>query len=95
MFDGRVYAIDVSASPNGLFRVLVEQAPDRPPWPKEPFVRLGAKVRGWVQMDTVSVGFELWRQLNDFPLQWTRPQREPTRAGEPQPQATGNSSAAK
>jgi len=73
MFDGRVRAIDLSASDNGLFRLLVEPAPDRAPWPREPFVRLGAKVRGWVLMDTVSVGFELWRQLNDFPLQFERP----------------------
>lgn len=72
MFDGRVRAIDLSASDNGLFRILVEQAPDRGPWPREPFVRLGAKVRGWVLMNTVSAGYELWRQLNDFPLQWDR-----------------------
>jgi multidrug efflux pump subunit AcrA (membrane-fusion protein) len=73
MFDGRVRAIDLSASANGLFRILVEPAPDRSPWPREPYVRLGAKVRGWVLMDTVSAGFELWRQLNDFPLQFDRP----------------------
>jgi len=74
MFDGRVRAIDVSASDNGQFRILVEPAPDRAPWPREPFVRLGAKVQGWVLMNTVSAGFELWRQLNDFPLQWDRPE---------------------
>jgi len=73
MFDGRVFAIDVNASANGLFRVLVEEAPDRPAWPREPYVRLGAKVRGWIMMDTVTVGFELWRLLNDFPLQFQRP----------------------
>ncbi|MES1983348.1 MAG: biotin/lipoyl-binding protein [Pseudomonadota bacterium] len=70
MFNGQVRAIDVSASPNGLFRVLVEQKTGARPWPKEPFVRLGAKVRGWVMMDTVSTGYELWRLLNDFPLQY-------------------------
>lgn len=73
MFDGRVRAIDLSASDNGLFRLLVEPAPDRAPWPREPYVRLGAKVRGWVLMDTVPAGFELWRQLNDFPLQFQPP----------------------
>ncbi len=88
MFDGRVRTIDVSASPNGLFRVLVEAAPDRPSWPRDPFVRLGAKVRGWVLMDTVSVGFELWRQLNDFPLQFQRP-------GDSTDKAPSNSSDAK
>ncbi|MBX9858082.1 MAG: HlyD family efflux transporter periplasmic adaptor subunit [Sphingomonas sp.] len=76
MFDGRVRAIDLSASENGLFRILIEQSPDRPPWPREPFVRLGAKVRGWVLMETVSAGFELWRQLNDFPLQWERQEKK-------------------
>lgn len=76
MFDGRVRAIDLSASENGLFRILVEPASDRPPWPREPFVRLGAKVRGWVLMDTVPAGYELWRQLNDFPLQYP-PQTTP------------------
>lgn len=74
MFDGRVRAIDVSASESGRFRVLVEPAPDRAPWPSEPFVRLGAKARGWILMNTVSAGFELWRQLNDFPLQWDKPE---------------------
>lgn len=73
LFDGRVAAIDVSASANGLFRILVEPSPDRPGWPREPSVRLGAKVQGWVLMDTVKVWFELWRLLNDFPLQFTRP----------------------
>ncbi len=72
-FDGEVAAMDVAASPNGLFRILVQPAPDRPPWPREPTVRLGAKVRGWVLLDTVKVWFEIWRLLNDFPLQFTRP----------------------
>lgn len=76
LFDGQVSAIDVAASPSGLFRVLVEQNPDKPNWPQEPSVRLGAKVRGWVLMDTVPVWFELWRLLNDFPLQFTRPGAE-------------------
>jgi RND family efflux transporter MFP subunit len=69
MFDGEVRTVDAAASANGLYRILVVQSPDRPPWPTEPSVRLGAKVRGWVLLDTVRVGYELWRQLNNFPLQ--------------------------
>lgn len=71
LFDGQVKAVDVSASANGLFRVLVVESPDRARWPGEPQVRLGAAVRGWVLMDTVKVWFEWWRLLNDFPLQFT------------------------
>jgi hypothetical protein len=73
MFDGRVRSVDPSAQTTGLFRVLVEPMPGRPGWPDDDYVRLGAKVRGWIQMETVSVGYELWRQLNDFPLEFRRP----------------------
>ena len=74
LFDGRVRGLDPNASPTGLFRVLVEPQPGKPAWPDRRFARLGAKVRGWVQMETVTVGFELWRQLNDFPLEFGKPQ---------------------
>lgn len=69
-FDGRVRAIDPTANAQGLFRILVEPAPGKPAWPDRRFVRLGGKVQGWVQGETVSVGYELWRQLNDFPLEF-------------------------
>ncbi len=70
LFDGRVRSLDPSAMPDGLFRVLIEPMPGTPTWPNDRFVRLGAKVRGWVQGETVPVGYELWRQLNDFPLEF-------------------------
>jgi RND family efflux transporter MFP subunit len=73
MFDGRVRSVDPSAQTTGLFRVLVEPMPGKPAWPDADYVRLGAKVRGWIQMETVTVGYELWRLLNDFPLEFRRP----------------------
>jgi len=36
-------------------------------WPPESFVRLGASVQGWVLLETVPLGYELWRQMNNFP----------------------------
>lgn len=36
-------------------------------WPPESFVRLGASVRGWILLETVPLGFEIWRRLNSFP----------------------------
>jgi len=73
MFDGRVLTVDPSAQTSGLFRVLVEPAPGKPAWPDVNYARLGSKVRGWIQMETVSIGYELWRQLNDFPLEFPTP----------------------
>jgi RND family efflux transporter MFP subunit len=67
-FGGVVTAIDPSAQANGRFRVLVsEDLEDENPWPDRRFVRFGSKARGWILLNEVSVGFELWRQLNNFP----------------------------
>ncbi|MGF1463074.1 MAG: efflux RND transporter periplasmic adaptor subunit [Maricaulaceae bacterium] len=67
-FKGVVTAIDPSADQAGRFRVLISEDPEaETPWPDERFVRFGATARGWVLLETVSVGYELWRQLNNFP----------------------------
>lgn len=67
-FAGKVIAIDPSAQTNGRFRVLVvedKNATHR--WPSADYVRFGSTARGWVLLQTVSVGYEIWRQLNNFP----------------------------
>jgi multidrug resistance efflux pump len=67
-FGGVVIAVDQSAQIDGRFRVLItEDKSDPHPWPEERFVRFGAKAQAWVLLETVPVGFELWRQLNNFP----------------------------
>ena len=67
-FGGEVVAIDPSADANGRFRVLVtEDKSDPHPWPDGNFLRFGAAARGWVLLERVSVGYEFWRQLNNFP----------------------------
>lgn len=67
-FSGIVNAVDPSAQTQGRFRVLVTEDPEAdPPWPEERFVRFGSKARGWVLLETVPVGYEVWRQLNNFP----------------------------
>ena len=68
IYDGQVRSVDPTPRGDGLFRVLVEPLPDAPAWPDRRFVRQGSKVLGWVQGDRVTVGYELWRQVNDFPL---------------------------
>lgn len=70
-FAAEVVAIDPSADATGRFRVLlIEREDDINPdnrWPDEQFVRFGATARGWILLETVSVGYEIWRQLNNFP----------------------------
>ena len=36
-------------------------------WPPETFIRLGAGTRGWILLEKVPLGYELWRLMNHFP----------------------------
>ncbi|MEM6674924.1 MAG: HlyD family efflux transporter periplasmic adaptor subunit [Planctomycetota bacterium] len=66
-FGGIVLFSDAQARPDGKVRVLIAPDPDDEPWPDPPFLRQGVRTNGWVQLETVSVGYEIWRQLNAFP----------------------------
>lgn len=69
-FSGKVAAVDPSAQTSGRFRVLVtEDLGAQHEWPDERFVRFGSKARGWVLLETVPVGYEVWRRLNSFPAE--------------------------
>lgn len=71
-FGGRVYLVDPTAEDKGYFRILVEPDPDDQPWPDQQYLRQGVRGQGWVLLNQVTVGWELWRQVNGFP-----PIREP------------------
>ena len=68
-FAGEVIAVDQSAQTNGRFRVLIRErvVEGEVPWPEERYVRFGAAGQAWVLLETVPVGYEIWRQLNNFP----------------------------
>jgi adhesin transport system membrane fusion protein len=67
-FGARVEVIDQFPSSDGRFRVLLVQdtTSGDPEWPAQ--LRLGTGVEGWAMLDNVTVGWEIWRQLNGFPL---------------------------
>jgi len=77
-FPGEVIAVDPSAGANGGFRVLITEAEGGDAWPEERFVRFGATARAWILLETVPVGIELWRQLNNFPPRFPQGQEAPS-----------------
>lgn len=78
-FGGRVAFLDATDDGRGNFRVVIVPDPDDEPWPEPRFLRQGVRANGWVLLDTVSLGFELWRQLNGFPPTITpQPSSSPT-----------------
>lgn len=66
-FGGIVWLVDVSDNGSGNFRVLVMPDPEDRKWPSGKFLRQGVRANGWIFLNRVSIGFELWRRFNDFP----------------------------
>jgi len=66
-FGGVVRVVDAHGTPDGRFRTLIVPDPDDEPWPDQRYLRQGGRVSGWVLLDEVSLGYEIWRQLNAFP----------------------------
>jgi len=79
-FGGVVRLVDAQARPDGRVRVVVVPDPEDEEWPDPPFLRQNVRASGWIQLEMVSAGYEIWRQLNAFP---------PTVAMEPQTDAQG------
>ncbi|MEY2719937.1 MAG: hypothetical protein RLZZ273_1303 [Bacteroidota bacterium] len=74
IFHGRVKVVDAVDDKTGRFRVLVVPAtPEYAAWPSNRFLRQGATATGWILLDQVSIGYELWRQLMGFPPQFPAP----------------------
>lgn len=67
-FAGKIAVIDNLAN-NGKYRILVVPDPKAESWPDA--LRIGSGVYGWAILQDVPVWYELWRQLNGFPADYT------------------------
>ncbi|HEY1068104.1 MAG TPA: HlyD family efflux transporter periplasmic adaptor subunit [Pirellulales bacterium] len=68
-FGGRVRQMDATDDGYGKFRVFVEpdDSFDGIHWPEGLYLRQGNQAVGWVFLNRVTLGYELWRQFNGFP----------------------------
>ncbi|MGF1508739.1 MAG: HlyD family secretion protein [Myxococcota bacterium] len=71
-FGGVVSFLDATDDGQGNFRLVVEPDPEDAPWPGPMQLRQGVRAKGWVLLDTVTLGYEAWRQLNGFPPETAR-----------------------
>jgi multidrug resistance efflux pump len=65
-FGGKIAVIDATDNGKGEFRVLIVPDGDQP-WPSGKYLRQGVRAYGWVLLNSVSLGYEVWRQFNGFP----------------------------
>ena len=73
-FGGEVSRVFPTDDGNGNFRVLIkpdDNAAIDDGWPNDRsdnrILRQGVRANGWVLLDEVPLGYEIWRQLNGFP----------------------------
>ena len=69
-FGGIIDFVDQTDDGNGNFRILVRRDPEEEktnPWPSGYALRQGLRVNGWVLLNRVPLGWEMWRRLNGFP----------------------------
>lgn len=65
-FGGTIGVIDPGADEEGRVRIIV--FPDAgEEWPDARYLRQGVRVIGWILLDNVRLGWEMWRQFNGFP----------------------------
>ena len=68
-FSGTVATVDATDNGKGQFRILITpNEEDGPEWPADRYLRQGVRANGWVMLRRVSLGYEIWRQLNGFPV---------------------------
>lgn len=72
-FGGRISVIDPVDDGTARYRVVITPEQHTLPtgrkdalWPSSELLRPGAESYGWIMLDTVPLGFELWRQFNGF-----------------------------
>lgn len=66
-FGGEVVYVEPVANATGDFNVWIRPDENDVPWPAESSARLGSRVKAWVLLEEVRLGYEMWRQLNNFP----------------------------
>jgi hypothetical protein len=65
-FGGTIGVIDPGADEEGRVRIIVFPG-EGEEWPDARYLRQGVRVIGWILLDNVRLGWELWRQFNGFP----------------------------
>lgn len=79
-YGGRISLIDASDSGNGKFRVVLVPLEDEP-WPEGDYLRQGVRAIGWVLLNRVTLGYELWRRFNGFPPSFPGPAKTSLESG--------------
>jgi multidrug resistance efflux pump len=69
-FGGKVNRVYPTDDGNGNFRIIVTEFKHfdgEADWPDSRYLRQGVRANGWVLLQKVTLGYEIWRSFNGFP----------------------------
>ncbi len=66
-FAAKVVFVDSTDNSSGKFRIIAKPINQKEDWPPLQFLRQGIRANGWVFLNVVPLGYELWRRFNNFP----------------------------
>src|SRR5690606_34599958 len=82
-YGGLVSFVDPAATDSrGRVRVLVVPDARDQQWPNPALLRQQGRAKSWFLLDTVPLGWEVWRRLNGFPPTLGEPLHSPGPASE-------------
>lgn len=74
IFTGKIVAIDRFLSDNGYYRIMISPDKKEKEWPEQ--LRVGTGVSSFILLKDVPIWYELWRQLNGFPPDYYKVEKE-------------------
>ncbi|MEO0512688.1 MAG: HlyD family efflux transporter periplasmic adaptor subunit [Planctomycetota bacterium] len=77
-YAGVVSFVDPTDDGAGSFRTIIQHKPGEVAWPEPDRLRQGVRAKAWVLLDEVPIWFEVWRQINGFPLIPNEKTKDPT-----------------
>ena len=72
-FEGKITFISPQGDNLGMFEIYIAQ-PVGNVWPSSDILRMGIRVKGWVLLNNVTLGYEIWRNYNGFPININSPE---------------------
>jgi multidrug resistance efflux pump len=73
-FSGKVMSFENTIGENGMYRVIVAEDSTIKKWPQQ--LRIGAGCQGILLLKDVPIWYELWRNINGFPVDFYKVEKE-------------------
>ena len=66
-YGGIIKSVEATSHEKGVYYAIIVEDKNDDPWPDEQYLRIGTETTVFVKLQTVTIGYELWRYLSAQP----------------------------